>query len=108
MRLVCIAEVHPVWRVKTLNHQLKNTRKRQRLADGIEIVATDEPDSEEPRKSATSYIALHHTLMIAFARAGYLAAARLRATLLAFSTDACVRRRWPLRAPANRARDVSQ
>ena len=46
-----------MWRVKTLTHQLKATRKRRKLADGIDLVQAEEPD-QEARKALNDVVAL--------------------------------------------------
>ena len=57
--VACIytVQVQSVWRVKTLTHQLKPTRKRRKLADGIELVQAEEPD-QEARKALNDVVAL--------------------------------------------------
>ena len=65
--------VHNVFKVRTATQHMRAPRKRARLFDGIEIV-TGEPEHEaEPRNDLHTYLSLHHTLMIAFARAGAVA-----------------------------------
>ena len=65
-------QVHSVFRVKTLTHQLSMTRKRQRIADGLVLVTGEQANEfeAEPRRDVATYVSLHHTLMLAYARAG--------------------------------------
>ena len=62
-------QVHPVFKVKTLSHQLMQEKKRRKLGDCIEIIET-QGSSVKIRESMHSYLELHFTLMLGFALAG--------------------------------------
>ena len=67
-----VAQVHAVFRVKTMTHQLRVSRKRQRIADDLILVSGETPDDAEtePAEDVATYVYLHHVLMLAYARAG--------------------------------------
>ena len=60
-----------MWKVRNIVHQLRAPRKRQKLAENVELVCHErEEGTDEPRRDLQSYILLHFTLMLAYARAG--------------------------------------
>ena len=63
-------QVHSVFKVKTVIQHMRAPAKRQRLAEGLELVTQGGVEEEECRRDVASYLQLHHTLMIAYARAG--------------------------------------
>ena len=64
-------QVHAVFKVRSLVHQLKAPRKRQKIGEGLELVCDERDDSAiEPQRDLATYLALHQTLMLAFAKAG--------------------------------------
>ena len=63
-------QVHCVFKVRTVIQHMRAPAKRQRLAEGLELVSQAGAEEEECRRDMASYLQLHHTLMIAYARAG--------------------------------------
>ena len=57
-----------VWLVKTLCHQLKSTRKRKRIADGL--YTEDTEDHMEGEQTSDTYLDRLMTMFIALATAG--------------------------------------
>eukprot|EP00971_Amphidinium_carterae_P169127 3350461-Amphidinium_carterae.2 len=65
-----LLQVHPVFKVRTLTHQLRAEREKQRVTDGLVLVMQEQEEDPAPQHTVTQYLALHHTLMLAYARAG--------------------------------------
>ena len=61
--------VKEVFKVRTQAHQLRASRKRTRVGEGIEVAIGESEDTEAVR-SVHSYLQLHLTLMLAYSMAG--------------------------------------
>lgn len=61
--------VRDIWATRPLAHQLRTSRKRLKVAEHLHFTA-DEDDSVPPEKSIATYLALLHTLVLAYAMAG--------------------------------------
>ena len=68
-----MCQVHDVFRTKTLTHTFMSSRKKRRIADGVEVLLPEtEGELEEApvKETISAYLALLFTLMLAYARAG--------------------------------------
>lgn len=68
-----MCQVHDVFRTKTLTHTFMSSRKKRRIADGVEVLLPETEGElvETPVKETIStYLALLFTLVLAYARAG--------------------------------------
>ena len=65
-----LLQVPPVFKTKSLTHQLRAERKRKRISDELELVTTEQEGDENVHEDLKNYISLHYTLMLAYARAG--------------------------------------
>eukprot|EP00971_Amphidinium_carterae_P350759 6491727-Amphidinium_carterae.1 len=64
-----LLQVHSVFKVKSLTHQLRAERKKRSVGDGLVLVLADSEADEPVARTLSTYIQLHLTLMIAYARA---------------------------------------
>mmetsp|Transcript_17877 Transcript_17877/g.47200 ORF Transcript_17877/g.47200 Transcript_17877/m.47200 type:complete len:402 (-) Transcript_17877:62-1267(-) len=62
--------VQSVWKVRTMTHQLRAERKRQKLANGIELVHQEHEATVVIHPSLAAYLDQLLTLCIAYVRAG--------------------------------------
>ena len=68
-----MCQVHDVFRTKTLTHTFMSSRKKRRIADGVEVLlpeAEGEIADGPVKETLSTYLALLFTLMLAYARAG--------------------------------------
>jgi hypothetical protein len=71
--------VRNVWQTRTMTHQLRTDRKRQKITDTIDLVEKESEADVQIHKTLATYLDLLHTLCIAYARAGIKAIARAAA-----------------------------
>jgi hypothetical protein len=65
-----LLQVFPVWKVRSLTHQVMSDTKRRKLGNGLEMV-TDDPEGEtRTPHTVHNYLQMLHLLMLAYARAG--------------------------------------
>jgi hypothetical protein len=57
-----LLQVHPVYKVKTLTHQLRAERKRQKIGAGLEFVHSEALAGDEPSHTVTNYLNCLFTL----------------------------------------------
>ena len=62
--------VRNAWQVRTLRHQSKSERKRQRLTDDVDLVEKEKEEDVEVKYVLVVYLQLLFTLCVAYARGG--------------------------------------
>ena len=65
-----LLSVRDVWAVKTLHHQLRSSRKKRKVSDGVSMLFDDAEDQVPDHQDVTTYLALLFVLMVAYACAG--------------------------------------
>ena len=65
-----LLQVQEVFKVKRLSAQLTYRNKRQRVSEGLELIAFETEREDTVKEDMQNYLQLHYTLMLANARAG--------------------------------------
>ena len=80
--------VRNIWQIRTMTHQLRTDRKRQKITETIDLVEKESEADVHISKTLASYLDLLYTLCIAYARAGIKAlAANIPETPTSDATD---------------------
>jgi hypothetical protein len=62
--------IRSIWQTRTMNHQLRTDRKRQKITETIDLVEKESEADVQISKTLNMYLDMLFTLCIAYARAG--------------------------------------
>lgn len=65
-----LLQVYPIWKVRSLTHQVMSDTKRRKVGNGLEVITDHPEETSKESRTPQNYLRLLHILFLAYARVG--------------------------------------